>query len=69
MLRSRLQCFPSEGTSQPSPEVLKLWSAPLGGRCWSSGGGTRVDCMRDIFIFIWNEIWVQDYIYIDGHFA
>jgi hypothetical protein len=28
----------------------------------SSGGGGRIECMRDIFIL--NEIWVQGKIYI-----
>jgi hypothetical protein len=35
---------------------------PLRGRCWYSNVGARVVSMRNIFIL--NEIWVQDKIYI-----
>jgi hypothetical protein len=39
-----------------------MWGAPpLGGRRWFSGGD-RVVCMR--YIFILNEIWAQDKMYI-----
>jgi hypothetical protein len=47
---------------EANPEVLKLWGAPPGGRCWYLGGGGRVVCVR--YTIILNEIWAHDKIYI-----
>jgi hypothetical protein len=55
-IRARTKNFSS------SPDVPKLWGAsPPRERCWSSGG-SRVFCKKDIFIL--NDVWPQDKIYI-----
>jgi hypothetical protein len=39
---------------------------PGGERCWSSGGGGRIVCMRDLVVL--NEVWAQGNIYFGRHF-
>jgi hypothetical protein len=45
----------------PTPELIKLWEAPPRGALLVLLGA-RVYCMSDIFIL--NEIWAQDKLYI-----